>query len=250
MTPGIPAPALALDALVGVAVLAWAVLRWAAHQRGRPWPVPRTCSFLLGAGLVVLAGPAGSALGGFAGHMVVHLLVGMLAPVALVLEAPVTLALRALPTARAVALVRVLRSRPVRALSVPWLARLLDVGGLWVLYCTPLYRAMTTSPAVGLLVQVHVLFAGCLFAWSVAGPDPVPDRPSVPQRLVVLGVAVAAHAVLAQLLHAGLLVDVPGPADERMAGAQLMYWFGDLAEVALALAVLSSWRPVGRPSTA
>ncbi|WP_030529058.1 cytochrome c oxidase assembly protein [Phycicoccus jejuensis] len=70
----------------------------------------------------------------------------------------------------------------------------------------------------------------------------------MPRRLVVLAVAVAAHAVLAQLLYAGWLVDVPGPAADRMAGAQLMYWFGDLAEVALALAVLSRWRPDPRPA--
>lgn len=48
--------------------------------------------------------------------------------------------------------------------------------------------------------DAHVFTAGYLFAWVIAGPDPAPRRPSVPARLVVLGVAVAGHAVLSQLL--------------------------------------------------
>ncbi|MBT9257456.1 cytochrome c oxidase assembly protein [Phycicoccus sp. MAQZ13P-2] len=253
MTPehaGTGAGPLVVAALAVVAAAAYVLLVLAARRSGRGWDPRRTASFLTGCALVVVAGPAGTALGGFPGHMVVHLLVGMVAPVPLVLGAPLTLAVRALPVGRARTLTRLLRSRPVAVLTVPWVALLLDAGGLWVLYCTPLFTAMMRDPAVGVLVHVHVLLTACLFAWTVAGPDPVPHRPSVPRRLVVLGVAVAAHAALSQLLYAGVLVEVPGPAPGRMAGAQLMYWFGDLAEVALALAVLGRWRPAARPAPA
>ena len=248
--PGLGAGPLVVAALAIAAAAAYLALVLTARRTGRGWDARRSVSFLTGCALVVPAGWAGAALGGFPGHMVVHLLVGMLAPVALVLGAPLTLALRAVPARRARTLTYLLRSRPVGVLTVPWVALTLDVGGLWVLYCTPLFDVMMRSPAVGVLVHVHVLLAGCLFAWTVAGPDPVPTRPSVPRRLLVLAVAVAAHSVLAQLLYAGILVDVHVPAPERMAGAQLMYWFGDLAEVALALAVLGRWRPAPRQAPA
>ena len=49
---------------------------------------------------------------GFVAHMVTHLLLGMLAPLLLVLAAPVTLLLRTLPLAAARRVSRVLTSRP------------------------------------------------------------------------------------------------------------------------------------------
>lgn len=88
-----------------------------------------------------------------------------------------------------------------------------------------------------------ILLSGYLFAWSIAGPDPGPHRPRVPVRLVALGVAVAAHAAIAQLLYANVLVDVPATGPELRAGASLMYYLGDLAEILLALALLVTWRP-------
>ena len=49
--------------------------------------------------------------------------------------------------------------------------------------------------------------------------------------------------MLAQLLYAGVLVDVTGhPADLRL-GADLMYYAGDIAELLLAFALVSTWRP-------
>ena len=50
-------------------------------------------------------------------------------------------------------------------------------------------------------------------------------------------------------MYAGLLVDVPAPADQLRAGATVMYYGGDLAEILLALAMLTTWRPA-RPRVA
>src|SRR5690606_6786162 len=91
-------------------------------------------------------------------------------------------------------------------------------------------------------VHAHFLLAGYLFAWSIAGPDPAPRRPSVPHRLVVLGIAIFAHAAVAQLLYAGVLA-VPAPAHELRGAGELMYYGGDLAELALAFALVRTWRP-------
>jgi len=92
-------------------------------------------------------------------------------------------------------------------------------------------------------VHVHFLAAGCLFTWVIAGPDPGPRRPSVPARLVVLGVAITVHATLSQLLYAGLFVSLPVSSQELRGGAELMYYGGDIAELLLAFALVSARKP-------
>ncbi|MEV4380167.1 cytochrome c oxidase assembly protein, partial [Streptosporangium sp. NPDC049644] len=179
----------------------------------------------------------------FRGHMLQHLLIGMYAPLALVLGAPITVLLLALPAAHARRLIRLLRGRPARALTRPWVALSLSTGSLGVLYFTPLYQATTTRPALHTLLHLHFLAAGCLFAWVIAGPDPTPGRPGVPARLVVLGVAIAAHAVTSQLLYAGFLIGVQAPITQIRGGAELMYYGGDVAELLLAVALVTTWRP-------
>lgn len=61
-------------------------------------------------------------------------------------------------------------------------------------------------------------------------------------RLVVLGLAVAVHASVAQLLFAGIGVQVREPVDQMRAAGNLMYFGGDIAELALALVLLFTWR--------
>ncbi len=176
----------------------------------------------------------------FAGHMTQHVLIGMVAPLGLVLGAPVTLLLRVLPVPAARRLTRLLRSSPARVLTHPVTALVLTTGSLAALYLTPLY-AYAGHP----LVHLHLVLSGFLFAWAVAGADPAPHRPSVTVRLVVLGVAIAAHATLSQLLYAGAYVQIPATVADRQAGATIMYYAGDLAELLLAFAVVQS-RATGR----
>ncbi|MEW2385821.1 cytochrome c oxidase assembly protein [Micromonospora sp. NPDC047707] len=238
---GHPADGFPAAALVPL-VLFWGYLAAALGQRDRAgWSHRRTVSFGLGATLLVagLLWPARD----LPGHMVQHLLLGMLAPLALVLGAPGTLALRAVGPRTGRAAVRLLRHPAAGALAHPVTGLLLTAGGLWLLYLTPLYRASLDNAGLHALVQLHFVLSGYLFAWSIAGPDPGPHRPRVPVRLVVLGVGVAAHAALAQVLYAGVLVDVPATAAELQAGATIMYYGGDLAEILLALALLVTWRP-------
>ncbi|XVV17336.1 cytochrome c oxidase assembly protein [Actinoplanes sp. CA-131856] len=228
--------------LILLAVVAAAVGYEALATRGpRPWPWWRTAFFL--AGCAALAAGFSPWPPDFRAHMLQHLLIGMLAPLGLVLGAPVTLLLRTLPRPAARAVARLMRHRLVHAVAHPVVALTLNLGGLAVLFLTPLYAATTRSPALHMLVHVHFLLAGYLFAWVIAGPDPAPKRPSVPARLVILGVAVAFHAVLSQLMYAGALVDLPVPAAERRGGADLMYYGGDIAELMLAAALVTGWRP-------
>ncbi len=238
-TPG------ALAALL--ALLVYLVAAGRARRTGPGWQHGRTVAFTVGALLLAyaLADPAV----GFPAHMRQHLLIGMLAPLGLVLGAPLTLLLRTVDVHTGRRVVRLLRSRPARVLSHPVTGLLLTAGGLWVLYLTPLYRATEAYPLAHDLVHLHFLAAGYLFTWSITGPDPGPHRPGVPFRLVVLGVSIVAHATCSQLMYAGLLVDVPAPPEQLRAGATVMYYGGDLAEILLALAMLTTWRPA-RPRVA
>lgn len=248
---GLPLEAfsLALIAVVGVAYVVAAMRRSREPRGWSPW---RTASFVLGlavlaAGVVPLSPfPAGS----FPEHMYQHMVIGMYAPLGLVLGAPVTLLLRSTPRSFGRGVMRFLRLPPVRFVANPVTALVLDIGTLWLLYLTPLFTLMTSHVALHHLVHVHFFAAGYLFAYVIAGPDPAPRRPSVPARLVVLGVAIVGHAVLAQLIYAGLFVDLPVPAGERRAGGDLMYFSGDIAELLLALAMVSTWRPERRASRA
>ncbi|GAA2340559.1 cytochrome c oxidase assembly protein [Streptomyces cuspidosporus] len=246
----------ALETLLPVAavlVLACGYLLLARRARsrhpGRPWAGRRTASFLAGCALlaVALLPPlAPFAHGDFRGHMAQHLLIGMYAPLALVLGAPVTLLLRTLPAHRARRAAGLLRTRPLRLLAHPATALALSTGGLVVLYCTPLYDATAHRPLAHGLLHAHFLFSGYLFAWAVAGPDPGPTRPGVPARLVFLGVAVALHATLAQLMYGGFLIAVHAPIPQVRGAAQLMYYGGDIAELLLAAALVATWRPARR----
>ena len=234
-------------ALLVLAAAGWAAGLWAARHRG-PWPAHRTvlwCAGLLCAGTALVGPLAGAARAGFTAHMAGHLLLGMAAPLLLVLAAPVTLALRALPVARARALSRLLRTPPVRAVTRPVVAGTLNAGGLWVLYTTGLYGTMHASVAVHAAVHLHVLLAGCIFTAAVVGVDPDPHRGSFRVRAAVLVGFVAVHSALAKHLY-GHPPDGVGASDART-GAQLMYYGGDVVDVALIVVLFAQWYAAGRP---
>ncbi|KOV93621.1 cytochrome c oxidase assembly protein [Streptomyces sp. NRRL B-3648] len=239
---GVLLPALALLVCAG----GYLLLVRLARRRDRSWSRWRTVGF--GAGLALLAVALLPPLAPFAhrdfrGHMTQHLLLGMYAPLALVLGAPVTLLLRALPAPRARRVTALLHSGPSRLLSHPVPALLLSTGSLPVLYFTPLYDTVLAHPAGHWLLHAHFLLSGCLFAHSVAGPDPAPARPGVRARLLVLGCAIAVHAVVAQLMYGGFWVHVHAPVPEVRGGAEIMYYGGDIAELLLAAALVATWRP-------
>ncbi|MGW6486776.1 cytochrome c oxidase assembly protein [Streptomyces sp. NPDC055056] len=223
-----------------------AVRRARRRNPTRGWSRWRTASFLVGLALLALGllPPVGTvAHADFRGHMTQHMLIGMYAPTALVLAAPVTLLLRALPTAPARHVTAVLHSSPARVLVHPAVALLLTVGVLGLLYFTPLYNNAMTHPAGHWLVHAHFLASGSLFAYVIAGPDPAPGRPSVRTRMVYLGLAIAAHALIAQAMYAGVYVDVYAPVGEVRQGAEIMYYGGDIAELLLAGALVATWKP-------
>lgn len=247
----VPAAAWLLPALVTL-VPAAGYLAGVARLRGngRGWSGRRTASFLLGA---VLAGAALSPAvdaDTAVGHMAQHLLLAMYAPIALALGAPLTLLLAALPVSARRPVAVVLRSRPLHVLSHVTTAAVLSVGGLYLLYLSPLYALSARSEVVHHLLHLHFLVAGYLFAWAVAGPDPAPRRPGMAVRVAVLVAAGGAHAFLAKLLYARAPGLPPGSGHgvaEIEVAAQWMYYAGHVADLLLLVALFAAWyRRTGR----
>src|SRR5690606_16713561 len=146
---------------------------WTVLRRSRPWSRWRTAFFLTGPVLVgtALAPPLTSlAHSDPRAHMVQHLLLGMYAPLGLVLGAPVTLLLGTLPNRGRRAASAVLRSPVVHVLTHPLSAALVGTGALFLLYLGPAHPLLT-HPWGHPLVNLHLVLAGCLFTWAVAGPD-------------------------------------------------------------------------------
>jgi putative membrane protein len=220
------------------------------RARAKRWSALRTLSFVGGMGLTIaslLPPLAHRAHEDLSAHMYQHLCLGMFAPIAIVLGKPVTLMLRALPAHAARRAVRLLHGAPVRWLRQPVSALFLNVGGMAVLYLTPLYAWMGTYGALHTLVHVHFLAAGCLFSWSILQLEPAgPERWSAPARLTVLFVAIAAHATVAKVMYAhGFPRGTAHAAAELERAAQVMYYGGDLAELVLLVALFMRWpRPV------
>lgn len=224
---------------------AYVLLATGQRQRGRHWSAWRTSSFTVGIILLAVAfSPPASALAhdSLHVHMVQHLVIGMFAPLALVLGAPMTLLIRAVPVTVGKLVSRVMRLRLFHLLTHPLTAMILTIGGMYLLYLTPLYAMSLDVPAVHGLVNIHFLVAGYLFTWSIAGPDPAPGRPSFIVRLAVLVASVGLHAFLGKLMYAYLHPrGVPFSAEEIREAAVLMYYGGDIAELLVAVALFASW---------
>ncbi|MFG2047446.1 cytochrome c oxidase assembly protein [Micromonospora sp. NPDC048935] len=231
--------------LFPVALLAGGYLL-AAVRDPRGWDHRRTAAWLVGCGVLAVAvGPLAQLPDDPRGHMAQHLLLGMLAPLGLVLGAPVTLLLRVAPAPVRRTVGRLLRARSLHLITHPVTAALLSTGGLALVLLTPLYAAAERQPGLHHAVHLHYLAAGYLFTWSLAGPDPAPRRPGLAVRVGALLGAAAGHAVLAKHLYAraGILppgLDNPDPETLRSA-AQLMYYGGDLVELLLATALFATW---------
>lgn len=193
----------------GVAVL---------KKRGDSWPVGRTIAFASGLVLIDFATSGGLgvyALFSFEYHMVAHMLLGMIAPIGLVLGAPITLALRTLPQARdkeergvrAFALTA-LHSKFSVIINNPITALALFDGSLFVLYFTDLFGALMANHAGHLLMNIHFILAGFLFFNVVIGVDPNPRRYPHIFRIVILFAAMSLHAFFSiALMSQSTLVD-------------------------------------------
>jgi cytochrome c oxidase assembly factor CtaG/putative copper export protein len=187
-------------------------------KRGDKWPVGRTVSFALGISAVDFATSGGLGLYAnfsFSYHMISHMVIGMIAPIGLVLGAPITLALRTLPQARNPqergirgSLITVLHSKIGIAFTNPIIALIIFDGSLFALYFTDLFAVMMSSHVGHLFMSLHFLAAGYLFFSVIIGVDPNPRKIPHLLRIVVLFAAMSIHAFFSvALMSTTTLID-------------------------------------------
>lgn len=208
----------------------------------RPWPLYRSVLWVAGmlALLAATVGPIATAgHDSFASHMVQHLLLGMSAPLLLVLAAPVTLALRSLDVVPARRLSAMVRTPVVRFFVHPIPAATLNIGGLWLIYTTELFPAMHDNAMLLFVVHAHVLVAGYLFTAAMISVDPSPHRPGFLYRTVVLIVAMASHGILAKYLFGHPPAGVP--SNQAEVGSMIMYYGGDVIDVVMIIVLCRQW---------
>jgi putative membrane protein len=223
------------------------------RARGRAWPVSRTVAFLSGLGLILIATESGLAAYDrvlFSLHVVQHVLLGMVAPLLLVLGAPVTLALQAGSRRTQQNILRLLHSAPARVLTHPLTAWALFGGSIVVLYFTGLYELSLRNEAVHVAVHAHFVAVGCLFLAHVVGLDPIPGALGYGARLLYVAVLLPFHTFVGvallttnRVIAADWYAQVErswgaSPLSDQRTGAGLLWVAGELFGVlAIALAV-------------
>ena len=207
--------------IIGLLILAVALYVKGAvvlARRGDKWPVGRTISFALGISAIDFATSGGLGVYAhfaFSWHMVAHMVLGMIAPIGIVLGAPITLALRTLPQSRngeelgvRGLLITALHSRYARVLTNPVVALAIFDGSLFALYFTSLFSGMMQSHQGHLFMNVHFILAGILFFHVIVGIDPNPKKVPHIVRIVILFAAMSIHAFFSvALMSTSTLID-------------------------------------------
>ncbi len=234
---------------------------WTLHRRGDRWPWGRTFAFVvLGMGMFALATQSGIAAYDttlLSVHMIQHMILSMPVPLALALGAPVTLALRTLPTTPRRWLLAVLHSRVAKVLSFPPLTFALFVLSPWALYFSGWYDASLRSAYVHEMMHVHLVLVGSLFFWPLMGVDPVPGRVAYPFRMLMVVMTLPFHAflgvtimdssrLLAEQWYADLRTGpmaswLPTIADDQHLAGGILWAAGDLVGVFFFAVLFTQW---------
>ena len=233
-------------------------------KRGDKWPVGRTISFALGISVIDFATSGGLgvyAQFSFSYHMLAHMLLAMVAPIGLVLGAPMTLALRTLPqgrtpTERGVrgSLLAALHSKVGVFYTNPVVALLIFDGSLFALYFTDLFASMMQSHLGHLVMNLHFVAAGFLFFFVVIGIDPNPRKIPYLVQIVVLFAAMSIHAFFSialmsstTLIDKGYFASLQTPwltdllADQKL-GASIGWAMGEVPILMALVATFINWR--------
>src|SRR4051794_38493783 len=209
-----PVSVLAVLSVVALIVYLGAVVR--LRRSGVAWPWWRSLAWFGGtASLFAVTGTwfNGYSMLLFSVHMTQHMVLSMIAPLLLLLGAPVTLALRTLPRGKGTAgapralLLEALHSRVARFLSHPLFTLPLFLGSLYGVYFTPIFDDLMADPAGHQVMLAHFLVTGLLFFGPILGQDPWPRNLDHPGRMLELLVPIPFHAFLGvAIMMAGSLV--------------------------------------------
>ncbi len=230
------------------------------ERRGDKWPLNRKIAFVCGIVAIDYATSGGIGVYAhfsFSYHMIAHMVLGMVAPIGLVLSAPITLALRTLPQGRTHeergvrgTLVSALHSKIASIWVNPIVALVLFDGSLFILYFTSLFGGMMQSHLGHFAMNVHFILAGFLFFHVIIGVDPNPKRVPYLVRIVVLFAAMSIHAFFSvallsssTLLDGGYFAQLHAPwvtdllADQKLGGS--IGWA--MGEIPILLALIATF---------
>jgi cytochrome c oxidase assembly factor CtaG len=188
------------------------------------------------------------------------MLLGMLAPILLVLGAPVTLGLRTLHSAGRAGppgprewLLAAVHAPLARWLTHPLVALVLFVGSYYALYFSGLFPAALPEHWAHKLMNLHFLLVGLLFFWPVVGVDPAPRRLPPAARMGLVFVSVPFHAFFGVAVMSGntalggayyrslALPWVPDVLRDQQLGGGLAWAAGELPLLIVVVALLVQW---------
>ena len=190
--------------------------------------------------------------------MIQHMVLVMIVPIPLVLGAPITLLMRAIPARRDGSrgvrewVLTIVHSRYASFWSHPIVAAVNFAGSLIVFYYSGImYAAMDTHLGHQIMI-LHFLLAGYFFAQSIMGVDPGVKRYPYPVRLLVLLATMAFHAFFgisimsSTSLIAGDWFGNMGhgwvPAlEDQMTGGEIAWGIGEIPTLALAILMAAEW---------
>ncbi|TDM40343.1 cytochrome c oxidase assembly protein [Macrococcoides goetzii] len=216
--------------------------------QNKKWPLIRVMSWLLGvvmAASVMIQPWAAMFHHHFDMHMYGHLLLGMGAPLLMVLAQPVTLLLKTVPVQSARQISKLMKSRYVTFITHPIIAVLLNTGGLWLLYRTQLFSMMHESMIIYYAVHVHIFLAGYLFTAVMLQLEPTAHPYSFKYRSIIMIISVALHQILSKSFYPYPPVGVDKHLAEQ--GAIIMYYGGDIIELIIIFIMCKQWYHSARP---
>ncbi|WNI33435.1 cytochrome c oxidase assembly protein [Streptomyces sp. ITFR-6] len=252
-------PIFLIGCVLAVLLYGYAVVR--LRRRGDGWPVNRIVFFVIGVlsiALVMCTKLNDYGMVMFSVHMVQHMVISMLSPILLLLGAPVTLALRALPVASRGSrgprelLLMLLHSRYMKVVTHPVFTIPLFIASLYGLYFTPLFDFLMGSTAGHLAMMVHFLGVGLVFFWPIMGIDPGPHRPGYLLRMLELFAGMPFHAFFGIALmmasqpmvevykHPSASLGIDALSDQNAAGG-IAWAFSEIPSVLVLLALVFQW---------
>jgi len=255
------------DLIFGTAAVLLAVLYLLGvrrlRRRGDAWKRGRTAAWLLGCAVMLIATSSGVgkyAPAMFSVHMASHMMLAMLVPILLVLGAPITLTLRALPVAgrgnppgpREWVLAAV-HSPVARFVTHPLFSLPVFVGSYYALYFSDLFGWALTEHWAHVAMNVHFIASGLIFFWPIIGVDPAPRRLPPVVRLAVLFLSVPFHAFFgvalmgadevigAEFYRSLALPWVTDPLVDQKLGGGITWASGEVPLLVVLVALLIQW---------
>jgi putative copper resistance protein D len=169
------------------------------------------------------------------------------------LGAPVTLALRTLPTRPRALLLAILHSRLARVLTFAPLALALFIATPFALYYSPFYEMSLRSGFWHAFLHLHFIIIGSLLMWPLMGIDPVPGRISYPFRLLMMFLMLPFHAFLGiSIMSSTQLIAEdwylafnrtwpPSPLDDQYLAGGIMWASGDAIALVMLITLFVQW---------